>query len=46
MFNYKKEISKYRPLPEPSEAKEIVDNHDIEDIMDILKQLYTRPNKE
>lgn len=46
MFDYKEEINKYRPLPEPDEAQDIVDNDDVEDIMDILKKLYGRLNKE
>lgn len=45
MFDYKHEINKYHLLPEPKEAQEIVDNNDVEDIMDILKQLYARSNK-
>ncbi len=45
MFDFKQEINKYHPLPEPEEAKEIVDNNDVEDIMDILRQIYARSNK-
>ncbi len=46
MFDYKQEINKYQPLPEPKQAKAIIENNDVEDIMDILKQLYSRRNRE
>ena len=46
MFDYKQEIKKYHPLPEPDEAQDLVDNNDVEDIMDILKKLYSDRNKE
>jgi hypothetical protein len=41
MFDYKEELSKYQPLPEPKQAKKIVEHDDVEDIMDILRQLYS-----
>lgn len=45
MFDYKQEINKYKPLPEPKEAESIVENNDVEDITDILKALYFKINK-
>ncbi|MGN1318637.1 MAG: hypothetical protein ACI4VF_06430 [Lachnospirales bacterium] len=45
MFDYKQEINKYQPLPEPKQAQKIVENNDVSDIIDILKQLYFRTNK-
>lgn len=46
MFDYKQEINKYQPLPEPKQAQSIIENNDVEDIIDILKKLYFRTNKE
>lgn len=46
MFDYKQEISKFQPLPEPKQAQKVVDKNEVEDIMDILKQLYSKSNKE
>ena len=42
MFDYKQEIGKYKPLPEPEEANKLAKGNDVEDIMDILNKLYSR----
>lgn len=42
MFDYKEELSKFQPLPEPEEAQKTVENNDVEDIMDLLRKLSSR----
>lgn len=39
MFDFKRELAKYQPLPEIEQVDEKVNDNNIEDIIDLLKDL-------
>jgi hypothetical protein len=39
MFDFKKEISKYKPMHEIDEIEQVINENEIQDIMDMLKML-------
>ena len=37
MFDFKKELAKFQPLPEMKDVEKIINDNNIEDLMDILR---------
>ena len=38
MFDFKKELAKFQPLPEMKDVEKIINDNNIEDLMDILRE--------
>jgi flagellar biogenesis protein FliO len=45
MINFDEEIKKFQPSPEIEQAEDVINNNDLTDITDILKELL-KENKE
>ncbi|NLK73925.1 MAG: hypothetical protein GX288_01370 [Clostridiales bacterium] len=46
MINFEEELSKFIPSPEIEQAEDIIQNNDMTDISDIIKELLKRNNDE
>lgn len=46
MINFEEELSKFKPSPEIEQAEDIIQNNDMTDISDIIKELLKRSNDE
>lgn len=38
MFDFKKELAKFQPLPEMQDVEKAINDNNIEDLMDILRE--------